>query len=192
MSTESFMQYAIIIKTMKVRNRQITLGKLDDSLHEPVYYCSAEFCGAKDGAFLAFNTFKDKLEAARAYAGLAEEIAFSQCSTFLLLDDADYLKPLYTKSDCTPDDTYETLSGRVMVLNRCLVLEHETGAHQLYLCTEEPRDGSATAFVSLLEGYEIYEPLDCYFGVMEDHRLPPWAKERADQLRKKYHLEKPV
>ena len=59
-------------------------------------------------------------------------------------------------------------------------------------CAEEPRDGSATAFVSLLEGFEIYEPLDCYFGVMEDHRLPPWAKERADQLRKKICLEKPV
>ena len=192
MSTESFMRNATIIKTTKLGNRQITLGKVNDSLHESIYFCLAESCEGKGGIYLAFNKFKDKLEAARAYAGLAEEIAFSQCSSFLLLDDADYFKPLYTKSDCTPDDTYETLSGRVMVLNRCFVLEHETGAHQLFLCAGEPRDGSATAFVSLLEGYEIYDPLDYYIGVMEDHRLPPWAKEHADQLRKKYHLEKPV
>ena len=89
-------------------------------------------------------------------------------------------------------DTYETLAGRVMVLHKCFALEHETGAHQLFLCAGEPRDGNATAFVSLLEGYEIYDPIDYYLGVMEDHKLPLWAKERADQLRKKYRLEEPV
>ncbi len=192
MSMEILNHKPVIIQSVKVGDSKIILGKVKDALHEPIYFCGASSFEVEGGAFYALKKFKDKHEAVRAYGDFAKEIAIYPCDSFLSLNDADYFKPFYEKSDCSPIDTYKTLAGRVMVVDRCFALEHETGAHQLFLCAEEPHDGSETAFVSLLEGYEIYDPRDYYLGVMEDHKLPLWAKERADQIRKKYRLETPV
>ena len=192
MSMETLIHNPVIIQTTEIEKNKIILGKGNDALHETIYFCGASSFEVKGDVFYAFKTFKDKHEAVRAYGDFAKEIVIDPCAPFLLLDDADYFMPFYEKSDCSPVDTFETLAGRVMVVDSCFTLEHETGAHQFLLCAEEPRDGDDSVFVSLLDGYEIYDPIDYYLGVMEDHKLPRWAKERADQLRKKYRLEEPV
>lgn len=96
-----------------------------------------------------------------------------------------------TRDDCLSIYDFETLKGRVVVLNAdILQREYRSIAHQLYLADggfgcHPKSSGNAIFAYNLYTGKEVCIEKYDVLGVIKDEKMPEWAKENLIKIQQK-------
>lgn len=106
-------------------------------------------------------------------------------------ETANEPKGTVNRNDCHSINDYETLKGKIIVLDKEVLLkEYQSVSHQLYLADDGfgcyPKgNGNAIFAYNLYTGKKTRIEKYDVLGVIKEERMPEWAKEKREELKQK-------
>lgn len=178
-----------ITKTEKVGFKEFFIGEKEDSSLSKQY-----ISGTVDRKFSNLGIVQYKIDAQFSeYCDVLEyyHIQMTEEIKKLKREIANEPKGIINRDDCYSIYDYETLKGKIVVLDQDVLLkEYQRSSHQLYLadggfgCLPKG-NGNAIYAYNLYTGKETRIEKYNVIGVIKEDKMPEWAIQKLDKLKQK-------